>query len=249
MKSFEYELDNIKETLMEMLDLVRDQIHLSKEAMLVNDHEVSFEIISKEKRVNSFELSIERDCEDFLTLKAPVAADLRLTIAMLKISSCLERIGDHAYGISSFVFDDLMTINKKLVEILHIPSMFDQIDEMFENISEAFDIGDASKMKKVFKQDKVLDKIYKKVPALMDEYLKENKDSINNVILISRTIGKLERVGDLLKNIAEEIIFYYESKVIRHKKKNKHIDKKLKLASEIAEQEADQEADKEKKAE
>ena len=231
MKSFEYELENIKETLLEMLELVRDQIHLSKEAMLVNDQELSFEIISKEKRVNSFELSIERDCEDFLTLRAPVAADLRLTIAMLKISSCLERIGDHAYGISSFVFDDLMSINKKLVEVLHIPSLFDQIDEMFENISEAFESGDASKMKKVFKQDKVLDKVYRKVPDFMDEYLKENSDSIKNIILISRTLGKLERVGDLLKNIAEELIFYYESKVIRHKKKNKYIDKKLKAVT------------------
>lgn len=232
MKSFEYELENIKETLLEMLDLVRDQIHLSKEALLVNDQELSYEIISKEKRVNSFELSIERDCEDFLTLKSPVAADLRLTIAMLKMSTSLERIGDHAYGISSFVFDDMMELNKTLVEILHIPSLFDQIDEMFENISEAFDTGDLSKMKKVFKQDKVLDKIYRKVPSILDDYLKNNKDSIPNIILLSRTMGKLERVGDLLKNMAEELIFFYESKVIRHKKKNKYIDKKLKAAAE-----------------
>lgn len=228
MKSFEYEIENIKNLITEMMDLVRDQIHLSKEALLVNDHELSCEIISKEKRVNAFELSIERECEDFLALQSPVAADLRFIIAVLKASSSLERIGDHAYGISAFVFDDMMSLNKELVELLHIPTVFDQIDEMFVNISEAFETGDIHFTKKVFKQDKALDKIYRKVPKLLEGYMESSKDKITNIILLSRTMGKLERVGDLLKNIAEDLIFLYESKIVRHKKKNKHIDKKLK---------------------
>lgn len=227
MKPFEYEIESLKSIINEMLNLVRKQMLLTKEALLDNNQEISEEVMRNEKRVNSIELSIERECEDFLALQAPVATDLRFAIAMLKISGDLERIGDHAYGISNFVFDDLLALNKQLIELLLLETVFTEIDEMFENVIESLDSGDIQFAKRVFKQDKVLDKLNKKIPKLLDDYLKDKKDSVKNLILISRTIGKLERVGDLLKNIAEDIIFYYESKVLRHKKKNKRIEKKL----------------------
>jgi phosphate transport system protein len=227
MKPFEYELENLKSLTFEMLELVQDQMHLTKEALLTADHELSCEIMRKEKRVNSFELTIDRECEDFLALHTPVASDLRFTIAILKIATNLERIGDHAYRISSFVFDDLMTLNKELVEITQLPVLFDEIDEMLINVSEAIDNGDIQLAKRVFKQDKVLDKINRKLSPILVEYYKKHDQDLNNLFLLSRTIGKLERVGDLIKNIAEEILFYNESKVVKHKKKNKQIEKKL----------------------
>lgn len=227
MKPFEYEIDNLRELIFEMLELVKDQMHLTKEALLTNDHELSSEIMRKEKRVNSYELTIDREVEDFLALQAPVAADLRFAIAILKISASLERIGDHAFRISSLVFDEKMAINKELVELLHIPTLFDEIDDMLINITEALDSADIQLAKKVFKQDKTLDKINKKLPSLLESYNKKHKDDISNLIMLSRTVGKLERCGDLAKNMAEEIIFYYESKVIKHRKKNKRITKQL----------------------
>lgn len=227
MKAFEYEIENMRSLLFEMFELVKDQIHLTKEALLTMDHDLSSEIMRKEKRVNSFELSIDREVEDFMALQAPVASDLRFAIAVLKISSSLERIGDHAFRISSLIFDDKMTLNKELVELLHIPTLFDEVDDMLINVLDSLDSGDISIAKKVFKQDKTLDKVNKKLPALLESYNKKYKEDISNLILLSRTIGKLERCGDLAKNMAEEIIFYYESKVVKHRKKNKRITKKL----------------------
>ncbi len=226
MKPFEYELENLKNLLFEMMDLVKDQMHLTKEALLTGDQELSSEIMLKEKRVNSLELSIDRESEDFLALHTPVASDLRFTISMIHISESLERIGDHAYRISKFVFDDSLKLNKDLVEITQIPSLFDEIDDMLINVAEALEEGDLQLAKKVFKQDKVLDKINKNLPTLFTEYYaNNNNEDLANLFLIARTVGKLERAGDLIKNIAEEILFYYESKVIKHKKKNKKIDK------------------------
>lgn len=227
MKPFEYELENLKNLTFEMLELVQDQMHLTKEALLTADQDLSSEILRKEKRVNAFEITIDREVEDFLALHNPLASDLRFSMAILKISGNLERIGDHAYGMSSFVFDELMTLNKELVELTHIPTLFDEIDDMFTNVSEALETGDVHLAKKVFKQDKILNKINKKLPNILEEYFKNNKADISNLIFISRTIGKLERTGDLIKNIAEEILFYYDSKVIKHKKKNKRIEKLL----------------------
>jgi phosphate transport system protein len=227
MKPFEYELESLSDLIFEMFELVKDQMHLTKEALLTGDQDLSSEIMMKEKRVNAYEISVDRECEDFIALQTPVASDLRFTIAALKISGSLERIGDHAYRISSFVFDDLMKLNKELVELLQIPTMFDDIDDMLINACDALESGDIKLAKKVFKQDKTLDKINRDIPKLLGEYYKKDNYNIQNIILLSRTIGKLERVGDLAKNIAEEVIFYYESKVIKHKKKNKRIEKKL----------------------
>jgi phosphate transport system protein len=227
MKPFEYELENLKTLGFEMIELVQDQIRLCKEALLTGDNELACEIMRKEKRVNSYELSIDRECEDFLALHAPVASDLRFTMAMIKISESLERIGDHAYRISSFIYEKKLKVNKELVELLHLSTLFDEIDDMFINVSDSLDNGDIKLAKRVFKQDKQLDKINNKLPELLQGYAKKKNGDITHLILLSRTIGKLERVGDLIKNIAEEIIFYYESKVIKHKKRNKFIRKKL----------------------
>jgi phosphate transport system protein len=228
MKPFEYEIENIKTLIFEMFELVKDQMHLTKEALLTSDHELSGEIMRKEKRVNSYELSIDREVEDFLVLQAPVATDLRFAIAVLKIASSLERIGDHAYRISTLVFDEQLKVNKELVELLHIPTLFDEIDDMLINVIESLEKGEIELAKKVFKQDKTLDKINKKLPKILEDYYSKKKNlDLSNIILLSRVIGKLERVGDLAKNIAEEIIFYYESEVIRHRKKNQKISKKL----------------------
>ena len=227
MKPFEYEIENLRSLVFEMLDLVKDQIHLTKEVLLTGDQELSCEIMRKEKRVNAYELSIDRECEDFLALHTPVASDLRFTMAMLKISGSLERIGDHAYRMSSFVFDDLLSLNKELVELVNLPSLFDEIDDMLINISDALENSDSKIAKKVFKQDKVLDKINKTSFKLLSDYHKSHKGDLSNLLLLSRIIGKLERVGDLTKNIAEEILFYNDSKIVKHKKKNKRIEKKL----------------------
>ncbi|MBN1599764.1 MAG: phosphate signaling complex protein PhoU [Bacteroidales bacterium] len=221
----EYEIDHLKDIFFEMVDLVRDQLTLTKEAIMTNDSDVASEVMRKEGRVNSYELSIDRECEDFMALQAPVATDLRMVIAILKMSGSLERIGDHAYRISSFIYDDKLVVKKNLIKILHLTELFDTIDKMLENVIQALDTADTKIAKTVFKQDKVLDRINKNVPEIMEDYIKSSKDTLPNIILASRTIGKLERIGDLIKNIAEEVIFYYESKVVKHQRRNKKIKK------------------------
>ncbi|MDA3892836.1 MAG: phosphate signaling complex protein PhoU [Salinivirgaceae bacterium] len=227
MKPFEIEIENIKKITFEMLDLVKDQISLTKEALLTGNQELSCEIMRKEKKVNAYELSIERECEEFLAMQHPVASDLRFTISILKITGNLERIGDHAYRISSFVFDDLMKLNKELITMSSLHTLFDEIDTMLDHVNLALEVGDSQLAKKVFKQDKILDKVNKSAHKLLSEYAKTHIEDLNNLFLLSKTVSKLERVGDLIKNIAEDILFYHDSKVVKHKKKNKRIDKKL----------------------
>lgn len=227
MKPFEFEIEKINEITSEMFELVQQQIKLTKDALLNNDQELSCEIMRKEKRVNAMEITIDRECEEYIAMQHPVASDLRFIIAIIKISGNLERIGDHAYRICSFVFDELMILKPELVKEADLEVIFDEIDQMLINVADALESGDSTIAKKVFKQDKVLDKVNKNLHKFLEEYATENPAEINQCFLLLKTISKLERVGDLIKNMAEEVLFYHDSKVVKHKKKNKRIDKRF----------------------
>lgn len=227
MRPIEHGLEKLSDITFEMLELVREQLKLTKEALLNADQDLAGEIMRNEKKVNAFELSIDRECEEFVAMHQPVASDLRFAIVILKTSGNLERMGDHAYRIASFVFDDLMKLNPELIELSSIEKLFSEIDNMIEDASDALDTGDKASAKNVFKLDKVLDKVNKNAHKLLSDYAQDHVEDLNNLFLLSKVVSKLERVGDLIKNIAEDIIFYQDSKVIKHKKKNKRIDKKL----------------------
>lgn len=226
----EYEINRLKSLYTEMHKLVRSQIALARQALLEKNVEAASEAIKNESRVNFYEITIDRETEDFIALQQPVASDLRLVISILKMAGNLERIGDHAYSISSFVFSDKMVINAELNEYFQFPALFDEILNMFDKTLGALENKDAKLAKTIFKQDKILNKINKKTPKLIEKYVKDRQEeTIGNLVLISKAIGKLERTGDLLKNNAEEIIFYIKSDVIKHKKKNKKIRRKFDL--------------------
>ncbi|MDR1201237.1 MAG: phosphate transport system regulatory protein PhoU, partial [Tannerellaceae bacterium] len=106
MKHTEQELQSLKEEVSQMWKLVLSQLEKSKQAFLNSDIELAREIVSREKRVDAFELKIDSDCENYIALYSPVAIDLRLVLSLIKISSTLERIGDFAEGIARHVIDD-----------------------------------------------------------------------------------------------------------------------------------------------
>ena len=91
MKVIEQEIAALKNTINEMWALVHQQIYNAGEAMLTGDKELAYKVLSRERRVNAFELKIDSDCEDIIALYAPVAIDLRFVLAMYKINTNLER--------------------------------------------------------------------------------------------------------------------------------------------------------------
>lgn len=94
MKVIEQEIAALKNTINEMWALVHQQIYNAGEAMLTGDKELAYKVLSRERRVNAFELKIDSDCEDIIALYAPVAIDLRFVLAMYKINTNLERLSD-----------------------------------------------------------------------------------------------------------------------------------------------------------
>ncbi len=204
---------------LDMLSLCQSQLEKAKNALVNHDTDLAEEVINTEKRVNVLDLKIEKDCEKFLALYNPVAIDLRFIMALRKINFDLERIADHAEGISRYVIDEKKPLATELLENLKFETMYETITSMFEDITAAYENKDVKAARKVFKKDKVLDKINRKSFKLIEIEIRNNIDITGQALILFSVIKKMERVGDLLKNIAEEIIFYIEAEVVKHKKK------------------------------
>jgi phosphate transport system protein len=215
------EIQQLKLEVISMWEMVVSQLQKAEEALKKMDRDLAREVILTEKRVNAFELKIDRDCEDILALFAPVAIDLRFILAVLKINMNLERTGDIAEGIAKFVVDISSDFDVRLLEITKVIEMYQQANEMIIDVMNAFDQEDTILARKVFKKDDLLDEINKNAAVVVADFIKDNPAKIESALYTLSTIRKLERVGDQVKNMAEEIIFYSEAKVLKHKPKNK----------------------------
>src|ERR1700678_4154451 len=116
MAQIESELQLLKTEVVNMWTLVNSQLNKARLAFINFDKDLAREVILKERRVNGSELKIDRDCENIFALLTPVAVDLRFVLAVLKINSNLERIGDIAEGIAKYVLNIEVPFHRPLLE-------------------------------------------------------------------------------------------------------------------------------------
>jgi phosphate transport system protein len=221
MAQIETELQLLKVEVAYMWTLVNSQLANARLAFVNFDKDLAREVTQKEKRVNGTELKIDRDCENIFALFCPVAIDLRFLLAVLKINSNLERIGDIADGIAKYVIKADGPFNEKLLQTSRIIQMYDESIIILSDTQAAFEHEDTLLARGVFKKDEFLDNVNLGATNILDKYLKDHPEDTLQALWILSIIRRLERVGDQSKNIAEEIIFYLEAKVLKHK--GKHI--------------------------
>lgn len=216
MTHLEAELKILKADTLVMWKLVLTQLKKSLHSLKSFDKDFSREVISTEKRVNAMELQIDRDCENIFALFNPVAVDLRLVLATLKINNNLERIGDIAEGIAKFIVLEKQAFDPALLKQTHFIEMFDAAISILEDVLKAYETEDTKLARTIFKKDEMLDEINIEANHNVSAYIRENIDKTEQALNILSIIRKLERVGDQSTNIAEEIIFYLEAKVLKH---------------------------------
>lgn len=219
MTHLDSELAQIKKQVIEMMNLVKHQLTKGKIAVLTFDRDLVHEINTNENMVNAMELNIDRAVEDSLALYSPVAVDLRFILAVYKITAELERIGDNAIGIAKYINHvDEQLSNEELQKIRFV-EMYENALLMLDNVFEAFEKEDTKLARQVFIKDRVLNEINLNASNVAIALIQLNPDKINNYMYLLSIIRKLERVGDMAKNIAEELIFYIEAKVLKHNSK------------------------------
>ena len=206
----EKELDDLKKEVLEMWDLVNSQLNRAGEALLSMDKELAHEVTYREKRVNAFELKIDSDCEDIIGLYNPVALDLRFTLAMMKTSNNLERI-------ARFVIDyPEVNIESELFEKTGIKEMLDIVKAMMLQAENALIEEKSSEAIAVFNKDNRVDELNHAAVPIIAEYLQQFPERAIECLNLISIIRRLERIGDHCNNIAEEIVFYLDAKILKH---------------------------------
>ena len=219
LKFVENELQNIKNQINEMWTLVYQQLDCAYRSVLDADQKLANKVVAREKRVNAFELKIDSDIEDFIALYNPVAVDLRFALAMLKINSNLERIGDYADSIARFVIrNQIQPENKVLFNELQLQDMFDMVLDMLNTTYDGLQKRDLQLTKSVFEKDETLDILNQNAINALSVHATEHMEDIRLYLEIAGIFRKLERAGDHINNLAEETIFYIDAEVLKHSK-------------------------------
>ncbi|MDI1356034.1 MAG: phosphate signaling complex protein PhoU [bacterium] len=216
MSPIEVEMQQLKSEIVAMWRMVSVQMKTAMVALATMDKEMSQKVSESEKKVNSLELRIDRDCENIFALFNPVANDLRLVLALLRINANLERIGDIAASVAKFVLRAEKFNYLELVAKTHTLEMFEEACDLLDDVLVSFETENAYISEGIFKRDRTLNEFNKSARGIIIEQIKKDPEKVESYLSLLSVIRKLERSGDHSKSIAEEIIFFIEAKVLKH---------------------------------
>ena len=220
MVSLDIELQSLKEKLLEMMDLVKSQLSKCKTSLEEHNPDLADEVVDREKRVNSFELTIDKECENILALHNPVATDLRFVLSTLRICADLESIGDIAKGLAKTSRNHIRKPHRSMLDKFQILKMLEVSIAMLEDMREAVKNEDAKLGEKIAEKDKILNEINKEAVKVAADLVKEHDEKVELILRLFTVTRKLERVGDFIKNIGAELVFHIEARVLKHQKKS-----------------------------
>jgi phosphate transport system protein len=211
---FEEELQALKNRLLNMGALVEERVHQAIQALIERRPETTDRIIAGDQDVNDLQIEIDDRCLKLLALQQPMATDLRLITAAMKINSDLERIGDQAVNIAENAARVLA--HPPLKPLLDLPRMADITERMTRDSLDAFVRRDPDLARSILARDDEVDQLKDQVFRVLLTYMMADPATIERalgLILVSRN---LERIADHATNIAEDVIFLVEAKDVRH---------------------------------
>jgi phosphate transport system protein len=213
-RQFDQELDELKQNLLKMATLAETAVGKSILSVTARNSDLAREVITDDITLNRMELAIEEQAFRLLALRQPLATDLRLTVAAMRIATELERIGDQAVNIAERALE--LNSRPPLKLPIDLKVMADLALSMVRTSIDAFVHQDPKLAIKVCQRDvevDLLDDEY--IQKILDCMIKESRwvTRLHHFIIIVRN---LERIADLATNIAEDIVFIVEGRVIKH---------------------------------
>ena len=213
-RHFERELDALKEHLLEMGGRAETVVLKSVEALRRRDAVLASEVFGDDRVLDRMEIDVDERCLRLLALQQPLARDLRFITAALKISNDLERVGDHAVNIAgSAVRLAELPLLKPLVDI---PRMADLAAGMLHEALDAFVRHDAESARRLCRRDDEVDQLNEQVFRELVSFMIEDPSTISRAMELVLVARNLERVADLATNVAEEVVFIAEARIIKH---------------------------------
>ncbi len=214
-RHFHEQLASLKQRLLEMSERAEGLVDLSVDALLTKDQAKADAVIAGDREVDALEVEVERLAVALLALQQPIARDLRFIISAIKISSDLERVGDHAVNIAQSA-QRLIAERSTIIPDPEIEDMARRARAMLSDALDAFIRGDGALGREVCKADDQVDALHNSVFRILLTHMMADARAINpslELLLVSRN---LERVADLATNIGEDAVFLAEGKQIKH---------------------------------
>ena len=211
---FEEELQALKNRLLTMGALVEQRAHQAVTALVTRNQKGAEDVIASDKEVNDLHIEIDDRCLKLLATQTPLAVDLRLITAAMKINSDLERIGDQAVNIAENVIKLLP--QPPLKPLIDIPRMAEIAQQMTRDALDSFVKRDVALAREVLKRDDEVDSLKDQVFRELLTYMMADPGTIQRALALILISRNLERVADHATNIAEDVIFVVEAKDVRH---------------------------------
>ena len=215
-RHFHDQLATLKQRLLDMSARSEELVDLSVDALLSRDREKADAVIQGDREVDLLEIEIEQLAVELLALQQPMAGDLRFVIGSIKISSDLERVGDHAVNIAQCALR-LIALRSPIVPDPEIEDMARRARRMLSDALDAFIRADGALGRQVCKADDQVDALHDSLFRILLTHMMADARTINpslELLLVSRN---LERVADLATNIGEDAVYVAEGKQIRHR--------------------------------
>jgi phosphate transport system protein len=208
------ELGQLEKQLLALTAIVEENVQLSFRALTKRDVALAEKLIASDEEVNRKEVELEEECLKILALHQPVANDLRMIVAILKINSNLERIADQAVNISERTVD-----LAKFAHVdcpLNLEDMAQKVIVMLGQAIEALINADLELAQDVLELDDEVDTLHGHNYGLFKDYIRKAPETIDTVLSYLTVSRHLERVADLATNIAEDVIYLNEGTIVRH---------------------------------
>jgi phosphate transport system protein len=213
-RHFHEELAHLKSRLIDMAGLAEEAVHRAIRALLDRDQAMAEEVIRRDSEINDLELEVEDSATGLLALQQPMAIDLRTIVMAMRVANDLERVGDHAVNIAQNV-----TYILKEPPLNALPELDDMALLVIDMLNDALDSyvrSDSALGREIVKRDDRVDELHENIFRILLTHMMSDPRRISvgmDLLLVSRN---LERIADLATNIAEDVVYMVEGRVIKH---------------------------------
>ncbi len=208
---FHKRLREIQDDILAMGSMVSKALLRSVDALKNRDLSLAHQVIADDQKVNSKRFEIEEKCVELIATQQPMASDLRIIIAILNITTEIERIGDYAVGIGRIVI--MVGDEPPLKPLIDIPRMTDQTVDMLRQSLDAFINRDSDAARRIAAEDDMIDNLYDQVFRELLTFMVEDSKTITRATRLMWTAHNLERAADRVTNICERVVFIVTGKM------------------------------------
>ncbi len=220
----EEELDLLRTKVIKMGSLVEEQIDFAMRALFESNFELAKIVIERDEKVDKFDVKIDKICQRIFALTQPVAVDLRLIMSALKINNDLERIGDIAVNIAERA--ETLSGNVPLLKEAGLFDMAEKVKLIIRKTIDSFVNNDHELALGIIKSDDVIDRLEEDIFDSLVARMEKDPSVIKPCAHCITLLKHFERLADHATNIAEEVVFLVDAKIIKHRKDLGNLDVK-----------------------